>query len=506
MKKQIKHIVAAGILLIGLAQTSCKDDFLDTTDPTRVGADLFYKDQKQLEQALNGVYGQLQSVTNSAYLFQEFNTDNTTLDFNPLDRGGAAGWEAFEFSTVNSGNGEISNMWNTYYAALYNINFTLEKIAASTATIDPAAKAEIEGQLKFIRGYYYFHLVQYFGDVVLVTSTLKTPDEAFALLRSPEAEVYTQIEKDLQEAAAALPVKYAATSAGRVTKGAALSLLGKMYFTRKQYAEAVSTLNQVLPLGYDLNTNYADNFDPAKKNGIESIFEVQYQGGNDLGEWSNFMYLFAPRLSQGAITGYANINPNGRNIPTRDMIAAYEAGDLRKDISLKEGYTDAKGVLVPIPYVNKYNYKHTIAGRTDNNWPVLRYADVLLMLAEAINEQTGPTDEAYGYLNKVRARAGLTPLSGLDATAFREAVLHERRVELAFENHRWFDLRRTKNPTELAQFMNAYAAKEKVSPTVDRGGVAFNALDYVYEPHEYLFPIPAPQILINDKLTQNPGY
>jgi hypothetical protein len=506
MKINIKHIFAAGILSLCLIQTSCKDDFLDTTDPTRVGADLFYKNQKQLEQALNGVYGQLQSVTNSAYLFQEFNTDNTTLDFNPLDRGGAAGWEAFEFSTVNSGNGEINNMWNLYYSALYNVNFTLEKIAASTATIDPAAKAEIEGQLKFIRAYYYFHLVQYFGDVVLVTSTLKTPDEAFALLRSPEAEVYAQIEKDLKEAAEALPAKYNAANAGRVTKGAALSLLGKVYLTRKQYAEAVSTLRQVLPLGYDLYKNYADNFDPAKKNGIESIFEVQYQGGNDLGEQSNFMYIFAPRLSQGAITGFGNINPGGRNIPTRDIIAAYEPGDLRKDISLKEGYTNAKGETITIPYINKYNHKHTIAGRTDNNWPVLRYADVLLMLAEAINEQSGPNDEAYGYLNKVRDRAGLEPLSGLDMNAFRDAVLHERRVELAFENHRWFDLRRTKTPEQLAQFLNAYAAKEKANPTVGRGGVAFNALDYVYEPHEYLFPIPAAQILINDKMTQNPGY
>lgn len=500
----MKNIISFGIIILCLVQTSCKDDFLDTTDPTRVNAELFYKDQKQFEGALNGAYSQLQVVTNSAYIFQEFNTDNTTLDFNPLDRGGAAGWEAFEFSTVNSGNGEISNMWNQYYAALYNVNFALEKLEPST--IDETAKAEIGGQLKFIRAYLFFHLVQYFGDVVLTTSTLETPDEAFALVRSPEAEVYAQIETDLKDAAASLPVSYNAANAGRVTKGAALALLGKVYLTRKQYAEAVNTLNQVLPLGYALHTNYADNFDPSKKNGKESIFEIQYQGGNDLGEQSNFIYVFAPRLSLGAITGYANINPAGRNIPTRDIIATYEPGDLRKDISLKEGYTNAKGEFIPIPFINKYNHPHTIAGRTDNNWPVLRYSDVLLMLAEAINEQSGPTEEAYGYVNQVRARAGLAALSGLDMNSFRDAVLHERRVELAFENHRWFDLRRTKTPAELAQFLNEYAAKEKANPTVARGGVAFNALDYVYEPHEYLFPIPASQILINDKLTQNPGY
>ena len=501
----MKKITAIGIIILGLGQFSCDDDFLVTTDPTRIGTELFYKNQTQVEQALNGVYGQLQGITNNEYIFQEFTSDNTTLDFNPLDRGGASGWEAFEFSTVNSGTGDISALWNNYYSALYNINFTLEKLEASTA-IDAAVKAPLEGQLKFMRGFYYFNLVRYFGDVVLVTNTLKKPDEAFALLRSPEAEVYTQIEADLKAAAEALPVKYNAANAGRVTKGAALALLGKVYLTKKQYAEAVTTLKQILPLGYALAPDYADNFNPAKKNGIESVFEVQYQGGNDLGEWSSFMYTFAPRLSAAAVTGFANIVPGGRNIPTNDIIAAYETGDLRKDISLKTGYTNAKGEFVPVPFINKYRHPHTIAGRTDNNWPVLRYADVLLMLAEALNEQSGPTSEAYGYLNQVRKRAGLAEVAGLDKTAFRNKVLQERRIELAFENHRWFDLKRTKTPAELAQFMNAYAAKEKANPTVPRGGVAFNALDYVFTENEYVFPIPAPQILINDKLTQNPGY
>ncbi len=498
----MKKIFTLAILFLCLTQFSCKD-FLVTTDPTRVEGGLFFKNQTQLQQALNGVYGQLQGITNTAYLFKEFNTDNTTLDFNPLDRGGAAGWEAFEFSTVNPGNGEISTLWNNYYSAIFNANFTLEKLEEST--IDETVKKEIRGQLKFIRAFYYFDLAQYFGDVVLVTNTLKTPDEAFELVKSSQEQVYAQVETDLKDAVDALPVSYKANEAGRVTKGAALSLLGKYHLTRKKYPEAIAALTQVLPLGYVLNANYADNFDPSKKNGKESIFEIQYQGGNDLGEWSNFTYLFAPRLSKGAVTGYANINPSGRNIPTNDLIASYEKDDLRKDISLKPGYT-LDGKFVPIPYVSKFNHPHTIAGRTNNNWPIIRYADVLLMLAEAINEQSGPTAEAVGYLNQVRARAGLAPKSGLDKAAFRTAVLQERRVELAFENHRWFDLKRTKTPAELTQFLNAYAAKEKTKPTVDRGGIAFNVLDYVYEDHEYFFPIPAPQILINTKLTQNPGY
>jgi hypothetical protein len=142
----------------------------------------------------------------------------------------------------------------------------------------------------------------------------------------------------------------------------------------------------------------------------------------------------------------------------------------------------------------------------NDNWPVLRYSDVLLMLAEAINEESGPTSEAYGYLNQVRERAGLDPLSGLDKESFREAVLKERRMELAFENHRWFDLKRTMSPTELTAFLNAYGEFEKSNPTTPRSGIPFSAADFQFQEHEVLFPIPADQIRINPDLTQNPGY
>lgn len=485
-----------------MMQFSCKDDFLNTTDPTRIGRDLFYKNQTQFDQALNGVYGQLQTITNSAYLQQEFISDNTTLDFNPLDRGGAAGWEAFEFSTVNQGNGEINALWVNHYSTLYNINFALEKLVA--ATFDATAKGAIEGQLKFLRAYHYFNLTRYFGDVVLATKTLSDPNEAFDLIRSPQADIYKQIELDLTDAVKVLPATYPANQRGKVTKGAALTLLGKVYLTRKNYAAAATALKEVSGLGYALNADYKDNFDPAKKNGPESIFEVQYQGGNDLGEQSNFAYVFAPRLSGAAITGFANTTPLGRNIPTNDLINAYETGDLRKAISLKTSYTSGANTI-NIPYITKYTYPHTITGRTDNNWPVLRYADALLMLAEATNE-TGGTDEALISLNKVRKRAGLAELTGLSKDDLREAIFKERRVELAFENQRWFDLQRTLTPVQLAAFMNAHGAKEKANPTVQRGGIAFNNLDYDYSEFEYILPIPAPQILINSKLTQNNGY
>ncbi|MEP7143467.1 MAG: RagB/SusD family nutrient uptake outer membrane protein [Ferruginibacter sp.] len=498
-------IITLGIICC-LVECSCKKDFLNKTDPTQIGTDVFYKNQTQLEQAINGVYGQLQGNINGQWLYNELPSDNTTIDFNPGDRGQAPSIEAFEFWTINSGTGNIDGMYINYYNALFNINNSLIKLKnIGTNTITDSIKAQFEGQLKFLRGYYYFELVQYFGDVVLITEPLDAPAKAWDYLRVPQAQVYTQVETDLKDAVSLLPVRYNDANLGRVTKGAALTLLGKVYLTQKKYAETVSTLQQVLPLGYSLVANYADVFNPQKKNGPESIFEVQYQGGNDLGEWSSFIYTFAPRLSKGAVTGWPQSNPGGWNIPTKDIIAAYENGDLRKDVSIgldfKSPITDSV-----VPYIKKYDHPHTVFGRTDDDWPVLRYSDVLLMLAEAINAQTGPTSEALGYLNQVRIRAGLAPLSGLSQQSFKDKVLNERRVELAFENWRWFDLKRTKTADELSQFLNAYAAREKASPTVGRQGIPYSQNDYIFQANEVLYPIPSNEILVNSKLTQNTGY
>jgi hypothetical protein len=500
--KKIIILIMLGITLC-FVESSCNKDFLNKTDPTQIGVDVFYKNQSEINLAVNGVYGQLQNVANSQWLYNELITDNTTIDFNPSDRGQAPSIEAFEFFEVNSGTGNISDMYNTYYNNLFNINNTLIKLKATS--IADSVKNKFAGQLKFLRAYYYFELTQYFGDVVLITDALNQPSKAWDYLRSPQATVYTQIETDLKDAVSELPVKYDAANIGRVTKGAALALLGKVYLTEKKYPDAISTLDQVLPLGYALVPNYADVFNPQKKNGPESIFEVQYQGGNDLGEWSSFIYTFAPRLSKGAVTGWPQSTPGGWNIPTKDMIASYENGDLRKDASIgldfKSPITDSL-----VPYIKKYDHPHTIYGRTDDDWPVLRYADVLLMLAEAINEQGGPNADAYNYLNQVRQRAGLLPLSGLDQVSFRDKVLHERRVELAFENWRWFDLKRTKTPSELTLFLNAYAAREKANPTVTRQGIPYGNADYIFHDYNVLYPIPSDQILINSKLTQNTGY
>jgi len=504
----MKYIFKIAIIALGLTFSSCGKSFLEKYDPTQLNAATFYKTQKQAEQAVNGIYSQMQDIVRNQWIYTEYVSDNTTLHFNLGDRGQGPDLEAIEYWQINSSTSRITGWYNLLYSGLGNINTALSKLPGAEMT--DAVRANFEGQLKFFRAFYYFQLVQGFGDVIIVTEPIKSPAEAYTFSRSTSADVYKLIESDLTFAVSSLPVPsdIPATEKGRVSKGAALSLLGKVYLTKKQYGDAVTTLKQVLTLGYSLMTNYADVFDPAKKNNAESVFEVQFQADSEVGEWSGFLDTFYPRESYGAVVKFPNANGGGWNIPTLDIIGAYEIGDLRKAVSLKEGYTNLQGVWVPVPFISKYYHpqSYTILGRQGDNWPVIRYADVLLMLSEAINEQSGPTGEAYGYINQIRARAGLNPLNGLDKESFRTALNHERRIELAFENDRWYQLKRTMSPTELATFLNANGDFERAHPSTDRGGIPFSAGDYKFEPYEALFPIPANEILINKALTQNAGY
>ncbi|MBL4676606.1 MAG: RagB/SusD family nutrient uptake outer membrane protein [Mucilaginibacter sp.] len=503
----MKKIYKISCLLGFLAVTSaCKKSFLDLSDPTKKTADRFYQTEDQIKQAVSGAYSSMQDHVNNQYVFAEMSSDNTTIQLDPSDRGQTDRVEAFEFWNVTATNVNIADLYNQSYNALYNINVALSKIDGVTGISD-VKKAQYKGELEFIRAYYYFNLVRYFGPVVLITEPLTNASDAFATTRASEDAVYAQIIKDLTDASTNLPAKstYTGADVGRASKGSALGLLGKVYLTRKDYPKAEAALRQVLTLGYSLVGNYADVFATTNKNNSESLFEVQYLGSDKVSEWSNFLYIFAPRNSEGAVTGFPTSRPQGWNIPTKNIIAEFEADDKRKDVSLKEGYTNSKGVFVPVPYVNKYNHAHTVVGRTDDNWPVLRYSDVLLMLAEVVNEQSGPAN-AYQYINPVRLRAGLGGLSGLTQESFRTAIRHERRVELAFENDRWFDLKRAYTNAQMVTILNAHGAAEKALPTVDRGGVPFVGNDYKFDGYEALYPIPDRQLFLDKNLTQNPGY
>lgn len=507
MKINIMKIFVAGFCMWIFCSCS---DFLDKNDPTKLNTGGFYQTEDHFKQAANGVYSQLQEYIGGIWQYEEFITDNTTCHLNTQDRGQAAGIEAIEYWHINATTLEQIgpyNLYNGIYSYLVNINTIISKL--QDASIDEAVKISIDGQMHFMRAYYYFELVRLFGDVIIITEPLNEPDQAWNYSRSSMEDVYKLIDSDLQIAVEKLPLPSELSTAevGIPTKGAALMLQGRMYLTRKQYPEAITAFKSVTQLGYILLDDYAKVFDPVFKNHQESIMDVQFQGNNDLGEYSGFIYNFYPRESFGAVIPFPGVSGGGWNIPTLDIINDYEKGDLRKDISLKEGYVSNEGDWVAVPYINKYNHPHSIEGRPDDNWPLIRYAETLLSLAEAINEQEGPTTEAHDYLNQVRERAGLECVSGLSQDEFRKIVLHERRIELAFENHRWFDLKRTMSPEELARFLTAYGKREMEKPTTaDRASLPFSEGDFEFKPYELYFPIPEREVKLNPALKQTAGY
>lgn len=485
-------------ILAGLLAGGCKKSFLDLNPETVINGSAFYKTETQLKQAVNGAYSVLQPLADESYwIFGEMRADNTWFQYNTSDRGREQ-WEFVDEFLVPATAECISNFWENSYVGISRSNDVLDNISNVTDMTD-AARNQYTGEAEFLRAFHYFNLVRQFGGVPLRLTSVQSPETALSKGRATVDEVYAAIINDLKDAAEKLPASYPGTDVGRATRGAANTLLAKVYLTQKDYPAALAELRKVQ--GYSLLPNYADVFDPNKKNGAESIFEIQYLGSQtDL--FSTFMYTFAPYTSGSSVTGDSKTSINGSgsgwNIPTPDLINAYEANDKRKAISMADGYNDANGNFVAIPYVKKYNHGFTDVGRTNDNFPVLRYADVLLMIAECLNEQAYTAGgEAFDALNEVRVRAGLPPKTAADLAtqdAFRDAVFQERRVELAFENHRWYDLVRSGKAVEV---MTAHGIQQKALSTL------IPANGYQVNTNKLLLPIPQTDVNL-DNLTQNP--
>jgi hypothetical protein len=274
--------------------------------------------------------------------------------------------------------------------------------------------------------------------------------------------------------------------------------------TRKSWQEAADVLQTVVGMGYTLVSTYDRVFDPAFKNGPESIYEVQYAEAV-VNESSAFLQRFIPLTSERSLTFGTTDNGSagGWNIPTHDMLNAYEPGDLRKNASIGFWVSTANrtetdvAIGDTIPYIKKYYHSYGTAGRTNDDFPLFRYAETLLDYAESLNE-LGRTTEAYTYINQVRARAGLPALAaGLSQAAFRDAVFREERVELAFEDKRWFQLLRT---GQALNVMTAHGADVKSYAGARRPSVA-----YQITPQMLLFPLPVRETT-NNGFAQNPGY
>ncbi|MBX6361572.1 MAG: RagB/SusD family nutrient uptake outer membrane protein [Acidobacterium ailaaui] len=494
-------VVIMVFLLITLF--SCKKSFLDITPRHYLTDEDFYINDSDFIQSTNAVYGDMQEFILKAHILEEGRSDNTTYD-NYLDQGllgGSMQLGLIDQFKETSDAQPIADAWNVIYSAIKDCNETLWHLR--TAKINPSLALRLSGELRFFRAYFYFIAVQYWGDVPLLTSPINTAEEAFAIRRSPVSDVYNTIINDAQFADSTLPLKYTGADIGRITSGAAKMLLANVFMTLHKYSEAEVYLRAIINSHvYSLLPNYADIFNPNNKNNAESIFEVQFKDGPE-GEASNFIYQFAPVGSKGKVF----VGPGtggGNNIPTKDMVEAYEPHDLRKDVSI--GYIIRNNDTVY--YVKKYAHSsNTSYPTTPDDWPVYRYADVLLLLAEAINEQGYQTGEPFNLLNEIRNRAGLPPLTPLDLPdqqSFREALAHERRVELAFENHRWFDLLRTGTAISV---MTAYGKKEIANPTTPPPNyLPYDSTSFVITKNKLLYPIPAAELVLDPNLTQNPGY
>lgn len=486
--KNIKTLFAAGVIVL-LSASSCKNSFLELAPIAQQNGNNFYKTAEDMKNALTAAYAGLQNgglYYSSMHIIGDLRSDNTEI----TNVNAGADQDAVDKFQNLATNSISSNTWAGHYQAIQSTNIVIEKI--KSVSMDENLKARYTGEAKFLRALMYFNLVRIFGDVPLVTKMITNPEQGYEYGRETAENVYNQIVNDLKDAEGVLLYEYTGADIGRATKGAAMSLLGKVYLTQKKWDLAAQKLKEVIDQTnlnkYQLLPAYATVFGIANENGRESIFEVQFKKGAN-GEGSPFTNQFAPIGSGTAVVAIGN--PLGQNIPTANMNNAYEVNDARKAISMRNTYV-LSGNTVTHNYVVKYLGAPAANLDSDNNWIVLRYADVLLMYAEAINEIGYVADgPAFGYLNQIRGRAGLgnktsnNPVVALripDQAAFRLAIEQERRVELAFEGHRWFDLVRT--------------------------GRALTVLGPLgMQAHHVVFPVPQSQIDINPGvIIQNPLY
>jgi hypothetical protein len=485
---------------------SCEKDFLQRNPIIGITQENFYQTEEDAVAAVNAAYAALQFEISPAGHFRWFWGDIMSDD---SEKGGSGDNDAFELLLLETFQGPVNtdlleSEWSADYEGIYRANTVLTYVP--NITMDETKKAQILGEARFIRAWFYYNLVTIFGDVPLVDRLL-SPSE-YNLPRSPKAEIWALIESDLTQAAQVLPLKsqYGSEDLGRITKGAAQALLVKTYLWQERWADAQTAAEAIISSNeYSLTANYADIFTTGGENNEESIFEIQYMNASG-GNWGKnnanegtFSNVF--QRARGQFEGY------GFNIPTQDFVDEFFAEGFEDprlaSTVFREGnpmgdrglFTkDATGGFPHNFYAKKYfNNKGEEAPFGDpnpnggTNDRVIRYADVLLMHAEAA-AKNGNEGAARTSLNQVRARARgsnttiLLPISA-SGQALIDAIYRERRIELGLEGHRFFDLVRT-----------------------GRAATVLAGLGYVENIH-HVFPIPQSQIqATNGVITQNSGY
>ena len=468
----MKHLKYLALFFVGALITSCEDDFLEPALSSAINGGSYYNNATELETAVVNMYDGLQGVNSTSagdnhatqveFYLTEMRSDNTRTK---AQEGEAAQFESF---AVEATNGIVADYYRSFYNVIFRANLVLANLEAAGTSA-----AQFEAEAKFVRAYSYFNLVRLYGDIPLVTSLTGPADTDLAYTRVASDDVYDLIQADLNAAISGLDNTYRT----RASKAGAQALLAKVELTRGNYGEARSLLESVVATGnYSLESNFHDVF--YDEDNSETIFSIGYETGgidsqNFSAEWLN-----------------AVGRTSGVNYVTADVRTAFDTyGGNRTAVSFRQDESQATEYQVAKYFPNgelgpQYASDPTKAG---NDWIVLRYADVLLMHVESILAGSNATTDAAALASfqAVRDRAGL-PIAVTEVT--KDMLLNERRVELAFENHRLFDL------------MRMGAAQDVLSAFSSTNGYGFTSTDL-------LLPIPQVEIgLSKGAISQNPGY
>ncbi len=493
MKNNIQKLITIFFLVFFFSgMVSCDDD-LYIEPESETTTDYFYSNAEEVGFAVIAIYNSLQDIMNVEWRVTELRSDNTYMNVDSSSSSDIPLRTLDRFEVIST-NQHVEE----YYRASYSLIALANRVLANLDVVENEnLRNQYEGEAKFLRAHAYFNLVRLFGAVPLVDRII-TGEEGLELDRAPEEELYLFIEEDLRQASTLLPPGYNYGNLGRVTQWTAKGLLGKVYLTEQKFPEAIVVLEDVVDNGpHRLLNNYSQVFDISNEYNAEILFAVRYQTGS-LGLGAPFANFFAPVQSDNfVVTG----GGDALNVPTETMSASYEDGDERKAPSMADSWFGSGGVENFKKYITKFNSSFSAVDDAGNDWPVLRYSDILLMLAEAYSER-GDISTALDYLNDVRERAGLDPylLSEVNSYfAFKVALEDERRVEFAFENQSWFDLLRTGRALTV---MNQHFNTEFQYNDPDDPESPMNPI----ERWQLLLPIPQYEIDLNPNIAQNIGY
>jgi len=499
--KNISTVFKVTVSILAMAAIVGCSDFLDESDPSNFTVDNYFTKPEHARSSVSAIYANLRNPMGSGFgggtwMMLEFATGLAATDL-----GQAVNSYYVKDLRNTSDNGYGLDYWTTYYKGIGNANLSITNIPR--IPMDEDEKKKILGEAHFLRAFFYFNLVQMFGEIPLVTEAVDLKSEQLYPEQAKVEEVYELIVNDLKVAeAAGLPWD---DQSGKVNMGIVKSLMAKVYLTMAGYPlnkgaayfdlSAKASEEVINSKQYQLFPSYGDLHDPKKKNGVENIFSIQYKTQVIPSNWQVAIIPYNKNIS-------AYSDETGGIYATKDFVESYDAKDLRRAEKqfFFTKFTHESDRSKEVNLGGYFIYKHfdyeaqTNTTNSDLNWSIIRYADILLMYAEAANEVSGPNAKVYEAVNAIRNRAELTPLSGLSKDQLREAIWKERWFELSYENITWFDMVRLRKAFNVGtkKFDNYVGHKFSYGPVLTE--------------RELLFPKPTAEIRNNTKLIQNKGY